>query len=277
MLGIFWKSQNCWRQFNHSFNKCFLHHHSIYPVHLSPSKPKSQGGVSKHWRNPRSCSEVPANPIQGDAEQPSGCNKFCQLDRIPAWSSASWAMAETGCCPPDTPNLRLRQQCPSGVGNGVLITHPCSQVRTQQFFLGLSLLLLGWVSSVKNPGVTSTARPLFFFNYWEKKSNRNPSWRCRKQERGIIWGGNIGGLQKLKAGRQKRIRIFSAESKICHLSLLELVFYFWIELYVFNSVVKYFTHLFLYGWIKLFLAKDVKYVGWLCTVLTYVTAIIQAL
>lgn len=184
--GIFWKSQNCWRRFNHSFSKRFLHHHDIYAVYLSHSKPKSQGGVSKHWRNPRFCREGPAKPIQGGAEQ--WLNKFCQLDTIPAWSSASWAWQELVAVPQTISIWGSEQQCPSLVGNGVLIIHPCSQVRSQQFFFGL---LLGWVSCGKSPGITSTDKPLFF-NYWEARSNRNPSWCCRKQEWGNIGGGNIG-------------------------------------------------------------------------------------
>lgn len=34
-LRIFWKRQNCWCQFSHSFNKCFLHHHNIYATYLT--------------------------------------------------------------------------------------------------------------------------------------------------------------------------------------------------------------------------------------------------
>lgn len=124
ILRIFWKRQNCWRQFSHSFNKCFLHHHNIYAMYLSYSKRKYQGGVSKHWRSPRFYSAILANPIQGDIEQPSGCNKLCQLDRIPSWSSASWDMAETGCSPPppDTINLRLKGNKVS-VGWGMLFSY----------------------------------------------------------------------------------------------------------------------------------------------------------
>lgn len=115
ILRLFWKRQNYWHQFSHSFNKCFLHHHHIHAMHLSYSKCKYHGGVSKQWRNPRFYSTIHASPIQGDTEQPSGCNKSCQLDRVPCWSSASWDMAETSCSPPtDTINLRLRSNNLSG-------------------------------------------------------------------------------------------------------------------------------------------------------------------
>lgn len=132
--------------------------------------------------------------------------------------------------PTGTFNFRFRgcNVPPGWVGNGVLITHPCSQVRSQQFFVGLSLLLLGWVSSVKSPGITSTDRLLILITEGRGLIGTHP----RAVEK---WFGNIGGSQKLKEGRKKRIRIFSAERRICHLSLLELVLYFWIELYVFNS------------------------------------------
>lgn len=208
ILGIFWKSQNCWRQFNRSFNKCFLHHHDIYAVCVSPTSPREV------------CQNTGEIPDSAARSLPIP-SRVMLSSPVAATNPASWTGSLLGLLPAEpwqklvaVPQTFLIWGSGAAMsqlgGNGAFIIHPCSQVRSQKT-IGLHLVLLGWVSSVKSPGVTSPERPLFF-NYWEKRSDRNPSWCCRKQEWGNIGGGNIGDSQKLKAGRQKRIRIFSAEN-----------------------------------------------------------------